>query len=127
MPGYLESQKALKAAGIDEVLVYCVNDGAVMKAWAANQGVEGSMITFLGDTRQEFTKAMKMSLTDPGPCGVLGQGRCKRYALYVVDGVVRYQAVSEAPGDPAGDEDPSKTLVDAMLKAIEQNKVDAGI
>jgi hypothetical protein len=48
----LEAQKALKAAGVDEVLVYCVNDGAVMGAWAKNQGVEGSMITFLGDTRQ---------------------------------------------------------------------------
>ena len=33
---------------IDEVLVYCVNDGAVMDAWGESQGIEGSMITFLG-------------------------------------------------------------------------------
>ena len=26
--------------------MYCVNDGAVMAAWAESQGVEGSMITF---------------------------------------------------------------------------------
>jgi hypothetical protein len=31
VPGYLESQDALKEAGIDEIIVYCVNDGAVMK------------------------------------------------------------------------------------------------
>ena len=31
VPGYLENQEALKAAGIDEVLVYCVNDPAVSK------------------------------------------------------------------------------------------------
>jgi peroxiredoxin len=70
VPGYLEKQAALKAAGIDEVLVYCVNDGAVMKAWAANQGVEGSMITFLADTRRELTEALGMVMTHPGPLGV---------------------------------------------------------
>ena len=47
----MEAQKALKAAGIDEVLVYCVNDGAVMDAWAKDQGTEGSMVTLLGDTQ----------------------------------------------------------------------------
>ena len=30
VPGYLESQDALKEAGIEEVIVYCVNDPAVM-------------------------------------------------------------------------------------------------
>ena len=48
----------LKAAGIDEVLIYCVNDGAVMEAWAADHGVEGSMVTFLADTRRELTEAL---------------------------------------------------------------------
>jgi hypothetical protein len=41
--------------------------------------------------------------------------------------VIKYQAVAEAPGDPAGDSDPSKTLVEAMLKAIEQSKIDTGL
>ena len=31
VPGYLESQDAIKEAGIEEILVYCVNDPAVMK------------------------------------------------------------------------------------------------
>lgn len=34
MPEYLEQQGALKEAGVDEVIVYCVNDGAVMMGCA---------------------------------------------------------------------------------------------
>jgi 2-Cys peroxiredoxin 5 len=74
-------QDALKAKGIDEVLVYCVNDGAVMSGWAKDQGVEGTMITFLGDTRSELTRALGMVLDDPGPMGVLGNPRCKRFCM----------------------------------------------
>ena len=42
--------------------MYCVNDGAVMAAWAESQGVEGSMITFLADTRSELTRALGVVL-----------------------------------------------------------------
>jgi hypothetical protein len=42
-------------------------------------------------------------------------------------GVIKYEAVSEAPGDPAGDSDPSMSMPDAMLKAIEQTKIDTGL
>ena len=31
VPGYLEKQEALKEAGVEEVIVYCVNDPAVSK------------------------------------------------------------------------------------------------
>jgi peroxiredoxin len=49
---------------------------------------------------------------------VLGNLRCKRFALYVVDGVIKMESVSEGPDDPAGDSDPSKSCVDAVLAAI---------
>jgi len=98
--------------------VYCVNDGAVMSAWAADQGVEGSMITFLADTRRELTEALGMTMTHPGPMSVLGTLRCKRFALYVVDGVIKVESVSEGPDDPAGDDDPSTSCVEAMLEKI---------
>jgi 2-Cys peroxiredoxin 5 len=90
----------LKAKGIDEVLVYCVNDGAVMSAWAKDQGVEGSMITFLADTRCELTKALKMGMDHPGPMAVLGNLRAKRFALLVDDGVVKAVEVSACPAMP---------------------------
>jgi phage terminase small subunit len=37
VPAYLAKQSELKAKGISEVVVYCVNDMAVMEAWAKAQ------------------------------------------------------------------------------------------
>lgn len=113
----------LKAKGVAEVLIYCVNDGAVMQAWAKDQGVEGSMITFLADTRREFTDAVGMCIDHPGPKGALGNVRCKRFVLVVDNGVVKNVEISEAPDDPAGDADPSgpitkKTLVEHVLTLL---------
>ena len=110
----------LKAAGVDEIIVYCVNDAAVMKAWAADQGVTGSkIIKFMGDPAGELTEATKMAITHPGPPSVGIIGRCKRHAMYLDDGIVKIVRVSESPDDPAGDDDPSATLAEAMLEAIQ--------
>lgn len=52
VPEYLEKQDDLKKAGVDEVIVYCVNDGAVMTAWEESQGLKrgssGSMFWKVG-------------------------------------------------------------------------------
>ena len=98
--------------------MYCVNDGAVMDAWAKDQNVAGSMVTFLADTRCELSEALDVVMTHPGPMGVLGNARCKRFAFYADDGVIKHFAVSEGPDDPAGDSDPSASCVDAMLEAV---------
>lgn len=126
MPSYLELQDTLhEKAGIDEILIYCVNDGAVMSAWAESLGVDHSgandnlgRITFLGDPLGELTTKLNMELTHKGPTSVGIVGRCKRFALYVVNGTVRYVAVSEAEDDPAGDARPEATLAPAMLRAV---------
>jgi len=123
VPGYLSKQEELKQKGIDEVLVYCVNDGAVMKAWAKDQKVEGSIIRFLADTRCQFTRKIGMSMLHPGPKGALGNIRCKRFVLVVEDGVVKNVEVSEALDDPAGDNDPegpvtAKTRVEHILTLL---------
>lgn len=106
VPGYLSAQAALKAKGIDHVYVYCVNDGAVMEAWAKDQKIHGSMITFLADPTGAFTKALGMTITHPGPNGLLGAARCKRFVMVVDHGIVSALEVSEAADDPAGDNDP---------------------
>lgn len=55
----MEESDALKAIGIDEVIIYCVNDGAVMKAWASDQGVDKSdLLTMMGDPNGSVTKAL---------------------------------------------------------------------
>ena len=46
MPGYKAARNEIRAKGIDEVLVYCVNDPAVMEAWAKDQKIAGSIVTF---------------------------------------------------------------------------------
>ena len=46
------------------VLVFCVNDGAVMAAWGEAMKIAGSNITFLADTRMECTKALGRGVLD---------------------------------------------------------------
>jgi peroxiredoxin len=52
--------------------------------------------------------------------GKLGYKRCKRFALYLEDGVIKVWRVSEGPDDPAGDSDPSATTAEAMIAAIDE-------
>ncbi len=105
----------LKAKGIEKVFVYCVNDAAVMRAWAKDQNIDGTgLVTF---------KALGMEITHNGPCGDLGPGRCKRFVACVTDNVVDWVQVSEAPDDPAGDNDAegpvtAETLVEKVLTLL---------
>jgi len=119
VPGYLKAEEDLKAAGVDEVLVYCVNDSAVMDAWSEDQGTDtSSFITMMGDPAGEFTDKIDMKMTDPGPPSVGIVGGCKRHAIFVDDGTVKFVAISEAENDPAGDDDPSATIASALLTAV---------
>lgn len=43
---------------MNEVIILAVNDGAVMMNWAKSQKVGLSMLTFLGDPKSEFTRAL---------------------------------------------------------------------
>ena len=100
------------------MLVMCVNDAAVMGAWAIDQKIQGSNISFLADPNSVITKALDVELVAPGPCAKLGPKRCKRFAMYVDDGVIKVLNVSEAPDDPAGDARPEASCIDNMLKEI---------
>jgi len=102
-------------------MIYCVNDMAVMDAWAKDQKVVDTHVTFYADPYSTFTKHFGMEMTHPGPVGKGLVGRCKRYALYVDDGEVKYQALAEDPDfDPAGDEFPEKCMPDQMIAAIQK-------
>lgn len=98
--------------------MFCVNDGAVMNAWAKDQGTTDSLITMVGDPHGDLTKALGMELTHPGPTGKGIVGRCKRFAMYVVDGIIKWIQTSEKPDDPAGDDFPEATCAPALLDAI---------
>jgi len=102
------------------VVVWCVNDAAVMQAWAKDQKIALSILQLMADPAGQLTKALDMEMTHPGPASVGIIGRCKRHAIYVDHGVIKAINVSEAEDDPAGDADPSNTLADAIVNAIKE-------
>jgi len=118
VPGYLAKEAELKAKGVSDVLVFCVNDGAVMTAWAKDQGIEGSIVTFLGDPRSELTKELGLTLDHPGPMSVLGNTRCKRFSMLIDDGIIKTLNVAANDDDPAGDDNPTVSLVEKMLEDL---------
>ena len=91
-----------------------------MRAWAVDQGIQGSMLTFYGDPSGEFTKACGMEMTADGPASVGIIGRCKRWAMLVDSNIVKGVAVAESEFDPAGDDFPEKTLAPALLEMIKE-------
>jgi len=76
----------------------------------------------MGDPAGELTKALDMELTAEGPRSKGLLGRCKRHAIYAVNGEIKAIRIAEKPDDPAGDDDPSATLVPAVLEAIQASK-----
>lgn len=104
------------------MIVFCVNDGAVMSAWAKDQGVpENGIITFMGDPWSNLVSALDIELVADGPVNVKGLiKRGKRTAIYAEDGVAKIVRIAEAEDDPAGDDHPDVTLADAMIKNIEK-------
>jgi peroxiredoxin len=94
-------------------IIYCT-----VQAWAMDQGIGKSMVTFMADPAATLTKALDMEMTHPGPPSVGIIGRCKRFAIHAIDGEIKTVKISEGPDDPAGDSDPSATLADGFLEAI---------
>ena len=92
-----------------------------MSAWAESQGVpeEDSIIKLMGDPYGEVTEKLEMELIHSGPKEKGLINRCKRFALYIVDGVVQIVRVAERDDDPAGDDFPDDTLAEAMIEAIQ--------
>lgn len=95
-----------------------------MKAWAKDLGVgqdgKGSIINFLADTHGKLTDALGLRMNHPGPFGVLGNHRCKRFSAYFDDGVMKVLNVADGKDDPAGDNDPAKTFAKKMLADLEK-------
>lgn len=107
------------------MVVYSVNDAAVNAAWAKDQGVgpaEKGLITIYGDPTSALTKGLGMVLDDNGVMGVLGNPRCKRFSMLIVDGVIKTINVAASKDDPAGDGAPEVSMVDKMLEDLKAKK-----
>merc|ERR1712070_670387 len=123
MGGYLEAIPKLEKLGIDEVIVYCINDGAVMDAWADDQQVgrdgSGSMINMLADPHGKLTDALGVRMSHDGPYSLFGVNRCKRFSAFIQNGILKVLNVAERSDDPAGDDYPENSLVDKMVSDIQ--------
>jgi len=123
IPGYLKAQDELKALGVDEIMLFCVNDCAVMDAWRKDQKCDGedSIIVYYGDPTGAFTKAADIEMIHPGPIGVGLLGRCKRTIMLVDDGKVVFKVIAEdVDFDPAGDDFPEIVLPDRIIPEIKK-------
>ena len=82
------------------------------------------MVTMMGDPSGAVTRALGMVLDHPGPVSVLGSPRCKRFAMFIDDGVVKFVKVSEAgpmgQEDPTGDDFPEATLAPAVYDEVKK-------
>ena len=118
MPGYLAKQAELKAKGVSDVIVYCVNDSAVMEAWGRDLGIDGSIVSMYGDSGSLLAKAIGLELTDASVMYALGNPRCKRHSMIVEDMIVKEIFIAADRDDPAGDDKPERTLVEHVLKYL---------
>ncbi|HLT44474.1 MAG TPA: peroxiredoxin [Luteimonas sp.] len=93
LPGFVEHFDRFRERGID-VACMAVNDPFVMQAWGESQGVPQGL-RMLSDGNADLTRALGLEMDASG----YGMGiRCKRFALYAEDGVVK-QLFVEAPGE----------------------------
>ena len=92
LPGFVEHFEQFRSRGI-EVFCMAVNDPFVMQAWAKTQSVPDGL-QMLSDGNGDFTRALGLELDASGS----GMGmRCRRFALYAENGIVRAVHVEE-PG-----------------------------
>ncbi|KAL1890744.1 peroxiredoxin type-2 [Sporothrix stenoceras] len=84
---YLQNREALKAKGVDQVIVLASNDHWVMAAWGKANGVADDSILFVTDVDAEFSKSIGWA---NGP-------RTGRYAIIVDNGKVVYAEADTVP------------------------------
>ena len=94
LPGFIIGEAAFKAKGVDAIAMTSVNDHHVLSAWSDATGSKGH-IDFLADGAGAFAKALGLDFdASAGGLGV----RSKRYAMLVVDGVVKELNIEPEPG-----------------------------
>ena len=94
LPGFIVSEAAFKAKGVDAIAMTAVNDHFVLQVWSDATGSKGH-IDFLADGAGDFAKALGLDFdASMGGLGV----RSKRYAMLVEDGVVKELNIEPNPG-----------------------------
>jgi len=95
LPGFIVSEAAFKAKGVDAIAMTAINDHFVLSAWSDATGAKGH-IDFLADGAGEFAKALGLDFD--ASAGRLGL-RSKRYAMLVDNGVVKELNIEPKPSE----------------------------
>lgn len=95
IPSLIRSADALKAKGIDEIIVFAVNDAQIMARWGTTTGAADAGITLLADWDATLTKGLGLNFTAP-PVGFID--RCTRVGMIVNNGVVEVLQMEEKRG-----------------------------
>ena len=85
LPSVISSTQALKENGLDDVVILCVNDPFVMRAWGESTGANAAGVSMLADASAAFTESLGMTFSNPAT-GLLKRSR--RFSMLVENGVV---------------------------------------
>lgn len=85
IPTFVKNEAAIKAKGIDRILVMAVNDQSVMKMWGESLGAAGK-VEFVADGNGDYARALglEVDMTASG----MGK-RVRRFSMVVDDGTVK--------------------------------------
>ncbi len=95
VPSFIRTMPLLKAKGVDEVICLSVNDSYVMQAWGVATGATSAGIVMAADADASVTTAFGL---DYAAGFVRGAPRSKRYAMHVVDGVIKVLNIEDSTG-----------------------------
>jgi len=95
VPSLVRTAPALAEKGVEEIIIFVVNDPQVTRVWAEQTGATKAGITVVADPAAELTKAIGMNFT--APAGGL-YDRCIRFSSIVEDGVVQAVLMEEKAG-----------------------------
>ncbi|KAK7729839.1 peroxiredoxin type-2 [Cytospora paraplurivora] len=93
IPTFIQQKEALKAKGVDHVIVIAYNDPYVQSAWGKSFGITDDFIIFATDAETKFSKSIGWTLGE----------RTGRYALVVDHGKVIYAEQAEQGGIKGSD------------------------
>lgn len=93
MPSLIQHADAIRAKGVDEIIVLVVNDAQVIRAWGEATGATRAGVTILADPTSAYVKAVGLAFDAP-PAGFYG--RSVRHVMLVEDGVVARLDIEEA-------------------------------
>lgn len=85
VPQFLDNAAAIKAKGVERIVVMAVNDAHVMKAWGESYK-NGGELAFVADGTGDYARALGLEVDLSG----VGLGkRVRRFSMLVDDGVVK--------------------------------------